>query len=198
MTNRDQAMRYLIRIIIIAYLLAFSSVSIAREWSTAAEQQAIYLKHLQYEYRNRELAYLGMSKAAKFSAKSDQAPFYQAYYELEQLNQKIYGPMKNTLGVDYRPNWFMRNGLHLLTYLGWHSVSAQQLVDMIAPNIPRLKEMEALSSPRHKPFFYYVVVQKQAQLEASRAVLEGDWESGAKVLRDFVEKYRRLDPDAPV
>ena len=191
-------MSHLIRIIIVAYLSAFSSVSIAKESPTATEptqQQAIYLKHLQYEYRNRELAYLGMGKAAQFSAKSDRASFYQAYFELEQLNRKIYGPMKTTLGVDYRPNWFTRSGLHLLTCLGWRFVSAQQLVNVIVPYIPKLKEMEALSNPRHKPFFYYVIAQEQAQLEASRAALGGDWESGAKVLRNFVEKYRHLDPN---
>lgn len=115
-----------------------------------------------------------MGKAAKLSARSDRGSFYQAYYELEQVNQEIYGDMKSELGVDYRPNWFMRTGLNIFTHLGWRFVSVQQLEDIIVPYIPKLKEMETLSSPEHKPFFYYVVLQEQAQLEASRAALQGD------------------------
>ena len=191
-------MNYLFRTTLIACLLTCSALSMSEQSQPNPEQaqrQKVYLEHLQYEYRNREHTYLGMRKAAKLSAKSDRGSFYQAYYELELVNQDIYGAMKSKLGVDYRPNWFTRTGLNIFAHLSWRFVSAQQLEDIIVPYIPKLKEMEALSSPEHKPFFYYVVLQEQAQLEASRAALQSDWESGARILREFVEKYRGLNPN---
>ena len=176
-------------------LISFSALTLSEPSQAVpaqSQQQEIYMGHLKYEYRNRGRTYLGMAKAAKWSANSDRGSFFQAYYELEQLNQSIYGPMKSELGVDYQANWFTRTGLNIFVYVSWRFVSAQQLVDVIVPYIPKLKEMEALASPEHKPFFAYVVAQEQAQLDATSAALQGDWDSGAKILREFVEQHQGL------
>ena len=150
------------------------------------QQKATYFKHLQYEYGNRGRAYLGMKVAAKHSAGSERGEFFQAYYEMEIINQKILNHMKGELGVDYQANWFVRNGLNVMTYFGWRFVSPQQLIDIIIPYIPKLEEMESLASPEHKPFFAYIVAQEQAQLDASRSAQQESWDSGAKVIRDFI------------
>ena len=150
------------------------------------QQREIYFKHLKYEYGNRGRTFIGMGVAAKHSTGSDRGEFFQAYYEMEIINQKILNHMKGELGVDYHANWFVRSGLNVLSYLGWRFVSPQQLIDVIIPYIPKLQEMESLSKPEHKPFFAYIVAQEQAQLEASEAAKENSWDSGAKVFKDFL------------
>lgn len=156
------------------------------------EQNEIYLKHLNYEYRNRGRAFIVMEKMAKYSAGSDREAFFQAYYELEIINQKIFENMSKPLGVGYQANWFMRSGLNMFSYVGWRFVSPQQLIDIIIPYIPKLQEMESLANPEHKLFFAYIVAQEQAQLDASRAAKQESWDSGAKVLREFIEKQAKV------
>jgi len=150
------------------------------------QQHKIFSNHLQYEYGNRGRTYIGMAKAAKYSAGSDRETFFQTYYELEVINQKILGHMKSELGVGYDANWFVHSGLNLMTYLGWRFISPQQLIDVIIPYLPKLQEMESLAHPEYKPFFAYIVAQEQAQLEASQAAQTESWDSGAKVFRDFL------------
>jgi len=155
-------------------------------------QNEIYLKHLKYEYRNRGRAFIGMETMAKYSAGSDREAFFQAYYELEVINQKILENMSKPLGVGYQANWFMRSGLNMFSYVGWRFVSPQQLIDIIIPYIPKLQEMESLANPEHKLFFAYIVAQEQAQLDASRAAKQESWDSGAKILREFIEKQAKV------
>ena len=136
---------------------------------------------------SRVLLLAGMDRAyMEFSADSDRGTFFQAYSDLENVSREIYAHMASELGVDYQPNWFIRNGLPLATYLGWRFVSAQQLVDIIVPYMPKLEEMKALSDPRHRQFFEYAVAQEAAQLAASRAAAQGQWDDGAKVFTDFM------------
>lgn len=155
-------------------------------------QNEIYLKHLQYEYQNRGRSFIGMETAANYSKGSDREAFFQAYYELEVINQKILEYMSKPLEVDYQANWFMRSGLNIFSYVAWRFVSPQQLVDIIIPYIPKLQEMESLANPEHKLFFAYIVTQEQAQLDASRAAQQESWDSGAKVLREFIEKQAKV------
>jgi len=100
--------------------------------------------------------------------------------------------MSKPLGVGYQANWFMRSGLNMFSYVGWRFVSPQQLVDIIIPYISKLQEMESLANPEHKLFFAYIVAQEQAQLDASRAAKQASWDSGAKVLREFIEKQAKV------
>jgi hypothetical protein len=188
-------MKQLFTTAFITYLLTASSLAISEPLHSQSQQeqphrteqqQKIYFKHLKYEYGNRGRTYIGMKVAAKHSTGSELEAFFQAYYEMEIINQKILNHMKDELGVDYQANWFIRNGIHAMTYLGWHYIDPQGLIDIIIPYIPKLQEMESLANPEHKPFFAYIVAQEQAQLEASQAAKENGWDSGAKVVRDFI------------
>ena len=182
-------MKQLITAIFISYVLTVSAFAMSEQSPPSQrtqQQNEVYLGHLKYEYRNRGRTYLGMRTAAKYSAGSDRGTFFQAYSDLENVSREIYAHMASELGVDYQPNWFIRNGLPLATYLGWRFVSAQQLVDIIVPYMPKLEEMKALSDPRHRQFFEYAVAQEAAQLAASRAAAQGQWDDGAKVFTDFM------------
>ncbi len=154
------------------------------------QQRQLYFNHLEYEYGNRGRTYIGMRKIAKYSAGSERGEFFQAYYEMEVINQQILGHMQSELGVDYEANWFVRSGLNVVTYLGWRFVSPQQLIDVIIPYMPKLEEMESLASPEHKAFFAYIVAQEQAQLDACRAAKHKSWDSGAEVFRDFLPQAK--------
>jgi len=154
-------------------------------------QNEIYLKHLKYEYQNRGRTFIGMETATKYSAGSEREAFFQAYYELEVINKKILEHMSKPLEVDYQANWFIRSGVNIFSYVAWRFVSPQQLIDVIIPYIPKLKEMESLANPKHKLFFAYIVAQEQAQLDAIRAAKQASWDSGAKVLREFIEKQAK-------
>jgi len=74
-----------------------------------------------------------MEKAAKHSVGSDGEAFFQAYYELEIINQKTLGHMKNELGANYHANWFTRSVLQVTGDIVWRFVSPQQLIDIIIP-----------------------------------------------------------------
>lgn len=188
------AMKQLFTTILITYLLTMSSFAMSDQLQQknknpsqrTKQQNEIYLQHLKYEYGNRGRTFIGMSKAAKYAAGSDLENFFQAYYEMEIINQKILNHMKDELEVDYEANWFVRCGLNVMTYLGWRFVSPQQLIDIIIPYIPKLEEMGSLSNPEHKLFFAYIVAQEKTQLDASRAAQQEGWDSGAKVFRDFL------------
>ncbi len=184
-------MKQLLTILFTTNLLTWSSlampaISQPAQQSLTAQQQKIYFDHLKYEYGNRGRTYIGMAKAARYSVGSDREAFFQAYYELEIINQKILENMKGELDVDYQANWFVRSGLHVMTYIGWRFVSPQQLIDIIIPYLPKLQEMQSLARPEHAPFFTYIVAQEQAQLEASQAAQKENWDSGAKVFREFL------------
>lgn len=174
--------------ILLSYLLTMSSLVSAEQsqQQITEQQQEVYHNHLKYEYRNRGRTYIGMSKAAKHSAGTDRGAFFQAYYELEIINQKILGHMKNELGANYHANWFTRSVLHVTGDILWRFVSPQQLIDVIIPYLPKLKEMQSLGRYEHKPFFAYIVAQEQAQLEASQAAKKESWDSGANVFKDFL------------
>ncbi len=146
----------------------------------------IYFNHLQYEYGNRARTYIGMEVAARASKGSERGPFFQAYYDMESLNQLIYGQMKEELDVDYEVNWFVAKGVQLIGYIGWRFLDTQWFVDMVVPYLPKLEEMKALSDPKHHIFFDYVLIQEQAQLDASQAVLDGDWQDGADILKAVI------------
>ncbi len=154
--------------------------------SAQQTEHEIYFNHLKYEYGNRARTYIGMEAAARASMHSERGPFFQAYYEMERLNQLIYGHMKEELGVDYEVSWFVGKGLQLIGYIGWRFLDTQWFVDIVIPYLPKLEEMKALSDPKHHIFFDYVLVQEQAQLDASLAVLEGSWQDGADILQAVI------------
>ena len=94
--------------------------------SEEPNQHEIYFGHLEYEYGNRARTYIGMEVAAKASSDSDRGPFFQAYYEMEKLNQEIYGHMKGDLDVDYQVNWFVGMGVKAIGYLGWRFLDGER------------------------------------------------------------------------
>ena len=183
-------MKILITATLITYLLTIPFVTMAeqsqQESQRTEQQNETYLQHLKYEYGNRGRTFIGMSKAAKHAAGSERANFFQAYYELEVINQNILNHIKGELGVDYEANWLTHSAINVMTYLGWRFVSPQQLIDVIIPYLPKLQEMESLASTKHKAFFAYIVAQEQAQLDASLAAKNKNWDSGAKVLIEFL------------
>ncbi|MGI9285049.1 MAG: hypothetical protein ACR2P1_06645 [Pseudomonadales bacterium] len=167
---------------IILYLL-LASMPASSESSTESD---IYFNHLKYEYGNRARTFIGMGVAAEASKYSERGSFFQAYYELEKLNQKIYGHTKEELGVDYQVNWIVRTGLKMVAYIGWRLLNPQWFVDIVIPYLPKLEEMQSLSDPKHHLFFDYVVAQEEVQLTASQAVVDGDWQDGADVILAFL------------
>jgi len=160
--------------------------------SQQRDQHEIYFNHLEYEYGNRARTYIGMEAAAKASSESERGPFFQAYYGMEVLNQEIYGHMKEQLGVDYKVNWFLGMGLKVTGYVGWRFLDPQWFVDIVIPYLPKLEEMRSLSDPQHRLFFDYVLAQEQAQLEASQAVVDGEWQDGADVIQAFLPQARAV------
>ena len=110
----------------ITLLLSFSCNASVQEPQTQSQlaphlseqEKEIYFKHLNYEYGNRERTYIGMRQAAKHAEGSEREKFFQAYYEMEVVNQKILDHMKVELGVNYEANWFVRNGIETAIYVG--------------------------------------------------------------------------------
>lgn len=148
--------------------------------------QKLYLKHLRYEYNNRTFAYISMKKAARILKDKPAGSFYQAYYELEVVNQDIYKASAQALGFDYSPGWFTRFRGHLggaATHV--ISFSPKSFITIIEPYIAKLEQLRDLSDPQYRAFFDYVVAQETAQLEASRVARDEGWEQGAEVLRNF-------------
>ena len=172
--------------LLLPFLIAAMPVNSAQQ-----DQNEIYFKHLQYEYGNRARTLIGMKTAASASKGSEREPFFHAYYEMEVLNELIYGHMKAELGVDYEVNWFVATGVQLIGYIGWRFLDTQWFVDMVVPYLPKLEEMKDLSDPKHHIFFDYVLVQEQAQLDASLAVLENGWQAGADILQAVIPQAQK-------
>ena len=153
-----------------------------------SEDQSLYLKLLKYEYDNRTFAYLGMEKAAHVLKDEPAGVFYQAYYDLEVVNQQIYTRSAIALNFDYKPSWFTKFRGHAGGFAAYFiTFSPESLIKIIAPYIPKLEQLRDLADPRYQSFFAYIVAQEKAQLEASQIAKAEGWEQGAKVLRAFVD-----------
>ena len=170
-------------ILLTAYILMAMPIS-----ATEAENQTLYMKRLKYEFDNRTFAYLSMKKAAHVLKDEPAGVFYQAYYDLEVVNQDIYKRSAISLNFDYKANWFTRFrghaagfATHLITF------SPESLIKVIVPYIAKLEQLRDLADPRFQSFFAYIVAQEKAQLEASQIAKAEGWEQGAKVLRAFVD-----------
>ncbi|MDA7769623.1 hypothetical protein N9L44_07145 [Porticoccaceae bacterium] len=172
-------------ILLTAYILMVIAMPIS---ATEAEDQTLYMKRLKYEFDNRTFAYLSMKKAAHVLKDEPAGVFYQAYYDLEVVNQDIYKRSAISLNFDYKANWFTRFRGHAAG-LATHLVTfrPESLIKVIVPYIPKLEQLRDLADPQHQQFFDYVVAQEQAQLEASQIAKEEGWGQGAKVLRGFVD-----------
>lgn len=153
-----------------------------------SEDQSLYLKLLKYEYDNRTFAYLGMEKAAHVLKDEPAGVFYQAYYDLEVVNQQIYKRSAVALNFDYKASWFTKFRGHAGGFAAhFITFSPESLIKIIVPYIPKLEQLRDLADPRYQSFFAYIVAQEQAQLEASQIAKAEGWEQGAKVLRAFVD-----------
>ena len=153
-----------------------------------SEDQSLYLKLLKYEYDNRTFAYLGMKKAAHVLKDEPAGVFYQAYYDLEVVNQQIYKRSAVALNFDYKASWFTKFRGHAGGFAAhFITFSPESLIKIIVPYIPKLEQLRDLADPRYQSFFAYIVAQERAQLEASQIAKAEGWEQGAKVLRAFVD-----------
>ena len=122
--------------------------------ATEAEDQTLYMKRLKYEFDNRTFAYLSMKKAAHVLKDEPAGVFYQAYYDLEVVNQDIYKRSAISLNFDYKANWFTRFrghaagfATHLITF------SPESLIKVIVPYIPKLEQLRDLADPQVSPSF---------------------------------------------
>ena len=153
-----------------------------------SEDQSLYLKLLKYEYDNRTFAYLGMRKAAHVLKDEPAGVFYQAYYDLEVVNQQIYKRSAIALNFDYKASWFTKFRGHAGGFAAhFITFSPESLIKIIVPYIPKLEQLRDLADPRYQSFFAYIVAQEKTQLEASQIAKAEGWEQGAKVLRAFVD-----------
>ena len=153
-----------------------------------SEDQSLYLKLLKYEYDNRTFAYLGLEKAAYVLKDEPAGVFYQAYYDLEVVNQQIYKRSAVALNFDYKASWFTKFRGHAGGFAAhFITFSPESLIKIIVPYIPKLEQLRDLADPRYQSFFAYIVAQERAQLEASQIAKAEGWEQGAKVLRAFVD-----------
>ena len=153
-----------------------------------SEDQSLYLKLLKYEYDNRTFAYLSMQKAAHVLKSEPAGVFYQAYYDLEVINQVIYKRNAAALNFNYSANWFTRFRGHAAGFAThFITFSPESLIKVIVPYIPKLEQLRDLADSRYPSFFAYIVAQEKVQLEASQIAKAEGWEQGAKVLRAFVD-----------
>ena len=183
-----------------ASILALITVVLVAQVATAVEsedsraQNKEYLSLLQYEYNNRVFAYLSMKRIAESDDDTPRAEFYRAYYDLEVLNKAIYQEMEESLGFDYRSGWFTRfKGWGVGLLIDWFDEeSAQGIVDIVEPYMEKLKRLRDLSDAEQHAFFDYVVDQEQVQLDAARATVNNDWQSGAELFRSFMRENSLL------
>lgn len=172
-------------ILVTAYILMVMAMPIN---AAESEDQSVYLKLLKYEYDNRTFAYLGMKKAAHVLKDEPAGVFYQAYYDLEVVNQQIYKRSAVALNFDYKASWFTKFRGHAGGFAAhFITFSPESLIKIIVPYIPKLEQLRDLADPRYQSFFAYIVAQEKAQLEASQIAKAEGWEQGAKVLRAFVD-----------
>ena len=158
--------------------------------AAAAESadQVLYMKHLEYEYNNRTVAYLSMKSAAKVLEGKPAGDFYQAYFDMEVMSRTIYKRSAVLLNFDCQPNWVTRVRGHAGAFAArFITFSPQSLINIIEPYIPKLEQLRDLADAQHRGFFDYVLAQEQAQLVASQIAKAEGWEQGAKVLRAFVD-----------
>ena len=169
-------------------LLIATTIIIIPINAAESEDQSLYLKLLKYEYDNRTFAYLGMKKAAHVLKDEPAGVFYQAYYDLEVVNQQIYKRSAVALNFDYKASWFTKFRGHAGGFAAhFITFSPESLIKIIVPYIPKLEQLRDLADRRYQSFFAYIVAQEKTQLEASQIAKAEGWEQGAKVLRAFVD-----------
>jgi len=108
------------------------------------------------EYNNRVFAYLSTQIIAKNQAGSPMGEFYQAYFQLEELNRSRYERMKSKLNFDYQPNLFTRTRGTLTGYASSViPITAGILVAIIQPYMEKLTALKDAAPIEHTEFFAY-------------------------------------------
>lgn len=156
--------------------------------SAVNANEEIYRKLLKVEYDNRVFAYLSTQIIAKRRAGSPMGEFYQAYFQLEELNKNRYEEMKSKLSFEYQPNLFTRARGKLTGYAsGVLPITAGMLASIIQPYLKNLTALKSVAPIEHSDFFTYVLAQEKAQLRAAQTAEDKGWSEGAKVLRKFIK-----------
>lgn len=151
-----------------------------------------FMKLLKYEVNNRMMAFISMGKLADKQKGKAAGPFWQAYVELEDLNQKIYAPIAKQYGLSMEVTFGQRFAAGL--WLGFSALFPEFALRSISEStikyVSDLEEMERLAPKSDdKAFYRYVVDQEKVQSDGMVLVREGKEAEAARIMADFLKGF---------
>ncbi len=129
-------------------------------------------------------------------ATTEQAGFWQAYYELELFNKARYEKMAASYAL--APHDFIVSFKAWATNLAF-TLFPQKMMSIMTKAtveyVEKLKLLAQLVKDEDRNFFEYVVKQEQAQAEALIQAEKGEFTRAAKVLTEFLAQLNYQDSD---
>ncbi len=151
-----------------------------------------FMKLLKYEVNNRMLAFVSIKRLAIQEKGNPSGPFWQAYAELEDLNQKMYAPIAKKYGLSMEITTGVR--ITAAIWTGFSGLFPKFALKTISEStikyVADLEEMERLAPDSDdKAFYRYVVEQEIVQSDGMVLVREEKEPEAARIMVDFVQRF---------
>jgi hypothetical protein len=157
------------------------------ELSANEPNNDMFEKIFQYELNNRAFAFISATQFAEKKAGTEEADFWAAYVELENINRPLYTAMAKKYGLEV--NSLLVKMKVWGTNLAFKLFSEKMLkimADATADYVDKLKPLPDLAREEDKVFFEYVIAQERAQAVALAHALDKRYELAASSIRDFL------------
>lgn len=155
-----------------------------------------FLTLLDYEAQNRAFAFQSVARMARKTAEKETGPFWQAYADLEALNQHLYKPYLEKYNIDAEPRWATQlkgwaGGIIGKLFPETVLAFMQQATVAYVPKLQRLAQL-APESLEDKKFFAFVVAQEEVQAEAMQLLGQGHALQAADHITSFVKLHTQV------
>lgn len=171
------------RIVIFASIVALGAAFVAFRSGEKDFQEL-----LEYEAENRAFALLWTQEAARETQDPDAKAFWEAYAQLELLNQEKYAPHLAQHGIAAEPGRKTRTAVWASGFVlsPESSRSIEFMRNAARDYVCKLERLQSLATD-NEDFYSYVVAQEQVQADALSLAVEGDLSGGTEAFTAFVE-----------
>lgn len=161
--------------------------------SSVQANNSAYTNALDKELANRAVARQVVPQLAERHSGSAQGEFWQAYAELEAMQQARYAEQAKRQGLANEHS----GGFKAYASLAFANVFNASFIKMLAgATQDYLQELEALPAQNNaddQAFWEYVIAQERAQVNALALAAEEDFNGAAAVLKAFSQEQLRSE-----
>ena len=142
------------------------------------------------ELQNRAFALLSAERGLGNATSVGDKTFLGAWVDWERFLKERYAPYAKKYGLSQEP----RSGAKMQASLGLLAAGIlpdrkvmNLMLEQTISYVDKLRQLERVSTTEDRSFFRFVVEQEEAQVESLRFRANGEHQSAADVLRNFME-----------